>query len=176
MPLDYTHLKVDQTILHSNNQLLLVSNINIPENNFGELNQILDRVRQFIGTEYDNIEDIYYQVNATYDLRNTATGEIRHWSGSFNPRGNRHNILCDFQSYVLGTFNQQVIRACDPQNVYNKLRFFHAQTAWVFDKLTSAVISIQAHVDPEHPTVEHRDLCNVKRGRSKRVHLTFHLP
>lgn len=175
MPLNYTHLKVDQTLLHYNNQYLLVSNVNIPQSEFDQLEQVLDRLLVFIRTDYIHLASIYYQVNATYDLRNSATGEIRHWSGSFNPRGNRQNILSDFQEFVPATFKPVVIQACNPQNIYNRLRFYHAQTAWVFHRLTSAVISIQAQVDPLHPTVERRDLLNNRHGRFNRVHLTFHL-
>lgn len=176
MPLDYTHLKVDQTVLQHNNQYLLVSNVNIPVTEFQQLDQVAQRIQQFIAVDYAGIPHIYFQVCATYDLRNTATGEIRHWSGSFNPRGNRHNILSDFQHYVHTIFSWQLTRACNPTNVYNKLRFYHTQTAWVFDKLTSAIISFQASIDPDHPTVVHKNLLNHRYGRHHRVHLTFHLP
>lgn len=175
MPLDYTQLKVDQTLLQSNERLLLVSNVNIPESEFGQLDAVLTRLQHFVSVDYQHLDSIYYQINATYDLRNSATGEIRHWSGSFNPRGNRLNILCDFQPYVYGTFKEQVTRACDPQNIYNKLRFFHAQTAWVFDKLTSAIVSVQAYINPVHSTIERRQLL-ANHGRRSRVHLAFHLP
>lgn len=177
MPLDYTHLKVDQTLLHYGNQYLLVSNINIPASqlNDQELGPILQRAQNFIQEDYAGLENnnIYYQVCASYDLRNTATGEIRHWSGSFNPRGNRLNILRDFQNFHPANFQEHVTRACDPNNVYNKLRFFHTQTVWVFDRITSAIISIQARVGPLHPTVERRGLLAVRNGHHHRIHITF---
>jgi hypothetical protein len=176
MQLDYTHLKVDQTLLHFEDNYLLISNINIPEPDFVNLDQILDRVQQFVNEDYHNLNDIYYQVCATYDLRNTTTGEIKHWSGSFNPRGNRQNVLKTFQPYTVYTFKDQVIQACHPNNIYNCLRFYHVETSWVFHKLTSAIISIQVEIDPLHPTVERRNLLNVRYGRFKRVHLTFLLP
>ena len=179
MPLDYTHLKVDQTVLHYGDNLLLVSNINIPadrlERGEEELQRVLERTQRFIERDYIGLPpaDIHYQVCASYDLRNTITGEIRHWSGSFNPRGNRVNILCDFQTFSPATFKPQVTRACDPQNVYNKLRFFNVQTVWVFDRLTSAIISVQARVGTFHPTVENKGLLDVRDGTHERVHLNF---
>jgi hypothetical protein len=176
MPLDHTHLKVDQTLLQHDNRYLLVSNINIPESNFSQIDQILNRAQNFLALDYDDLLNIYYQVCATYDLRNTATGEIRHWNGSFNPKGNTHNSLCDFQQYVAGTFKARVTRACARDNVYGRLRFFHVETAWVFDKLTSVIISVQARIDPLHPTLDRRQLLNHRNGRVSRVHITFLLP
>jgi hypothetical protein len=176
MPLDYTHLKVDQTLLRYNDQYLLVSNINIPESDFVRLDQVLARTQQLLALDYNGILNIQFQVCATYDLRNTSTGEIRHWNGSFNPKGNRYNSLCDFQPYLIGTFVNVVTRACHPDNVYNRLRFFHVETAWVFDRLTSAIISVQARIDPQHPTIERRQLLNRRNGRISRVQVTFLLP
>lgn len=173
MPLDYTHLKVDQTLLRYNDRFLLVSNINIPESQFTQLDQVLNRVQHFLTQDYNGLVNIYYQVCATYDLRNTTTGHIRHWNGSFNPKGNRFNTLCDFQLYSVGPFKSQVTRACQPNNIYNRLRFFHVDTAWVFDKLTSAIVTVQAHIDPLHPTIDRRQLLHHRNGRIGRVHITF---
>lgn len=177
MPLDYTHLKVDQTLVYNQTHYLLISNINIPVDEFPQLNQVLARVRQFISQEYIDLQHrLQYQVCATYDLRNTLTGEIRHWSGSFNPRGNRHNILSDFRPYNPDTFDEQIRRACSRENVYSRLRFFHSHTAWVFERLTSAIICLQSPVSANHRTVQHRGLLDIARhGRRSRVHLTFHL-
>lgn len=175
MQLDHTHLKVDQTLLHYEGTFLLVSNINIPQTEFYQLDSVLARAQQFIASDYVGVNNIQYQVCATYELRNTSTGEIRHWSGSFNPRGNRHNILSNFQSYASNQFRTIVTAACTPNNVYNKLRFFHVSTAWVFHRLTSAIVSLQARVDPQHPTVERKGLLLARNGRYTRVHLTFPL-
>jgi hypothetical protein len=173
MPLDYTHLKVDQTLLQHDNRYLLVSNINIPAAYFPQLDHVLDRAQQFLAENYNGIVSIYYQVCATYNLRNTATGEIRHWNGSFNPKGNRYNSLCDFQEYGRGTFKTQVTQACQEDNIYNRLRFFHLETEWVFDKITSVIISAQSKIDLLHPTIERRQLLNYRNGRASRVHVTF---
>lgn len=176
MPLDHTHLKVDQTLLHYGGRFILISNINVPVDLLAteHIAGVLERARQFILRDYRGInhEDIHYQVCATYDLRNTATGEVRHWTGSFNPKGNRLNILCDFQTFISGTFVVEVTRACHPNNIFNKLRFFHTQTVWVFDRLTSAIISVQARVNALHPTIEARGLLDSRNGHHRRVHIT----
>ena len=184
MPLDYTHLKVDQTVLHfgndnngNNNNFLLVSNINIPADRLTQdhLPNVLQRAHNFVLRDYVGIphSKIHYQVCASYDLRNTATGEIRHWSGSFNPRGNRLNVLSDFQTFSTATFVQSVARACDPNNIFDKLRFFHVQTSWVFDRLNSAIITIQARIGSFHPTIENKGLLHVVNGYHQRVHISF---
>ena len=177
MPLDYTHLKVDQTVIHYGDTFILVSNINIPESYFLQLENVLDRTVDFINLDYlADRQTIQYQVCATYDLRNSITQEIRHWSGSFNPKGNRHNILCDFQHFDPGTFRHQIQRACSPDNIYNRLRFFHVQTAWVFDKITSVIICLQGSIGVNHPTIERRGLLDVRNARRhNRIHLTFYL-
>ena len=176
MQLDHTHLKVDQTVMHHGEYLLLVSNINIPVDRLTtDLDQILDRADNFVRQDYVNLHPshIHYQVCASYEIRNTATGEIRHWSGSFNPKGNRLNILSDFQVYSPATFKDEVTRACQPNNVYNKLRFFHVQTAWVFDSLKSVIVCVQANIGALHPTVENRGLLGIRNGAHERIHHTF---
>lgn len=179
MPLDYTQLKVDQTLLHYGGRYLLISNINIPADLLVQphIEGVLERIKRFILLDYTGIADqnVHYQVCATYDLRNTVTGEVRHWSGSFNPRGNRLNILRDFQSFDSETFTEEVRGACHPTNVYNKLRFFHTETVWVFDGLTSAIVSVQAIIGAFHPTVEAKGLLGARDGSHQRIHLSFHL-
>ena len=176
MPLDHTHLKVDQTLLHYGGRFLLITNINIPADYLTDqhLAGVLARTRRLILHDYRGInhQDIHYQVCASYDLRNSETGELRHWSGSFNPKGNRLNILCDFQTFVEDTFETEVARACHPNNVYNKLRFFHTQTTWVFDSLSSAIVCVQARISPNHPTVENKGLLDTRNGHHRRVHIT----
>lgn len=177
MQLDHTHLKVDQTLLHLPDAgYLLVSNVNIPEAEFVNLDAVLVRTQQFIDQDYLGLQNhIHYQVCATYELQNVNTGEIRHWSGSFNPRGNRFNVLSQFQPYQANTFRGIVAHACSPNNVYNRLRFFHVSTAWVFRRISSAIITLQARIRPDHDTVNRRGLLQIRNGRRSRVHVTFYL-
>jgi hypothetical protein len=177
MQLDHTHLKVDQTLLHHNETYLLVSNINIPEGEFHQLDAVLDRAQHFIQQDYADAlgDNIHYQVCATYELQNTNTGETRHWSGSFNPKGNTFNTLSNFARYLPATFKPIVKHACSPQNIYNRLRFFHAHTAWVFRQFTSAIISVQAKVNVNNEAVQRRGHLHPRNRIHERVHVTFHL-
>jgi hypothetical protein len=169
-------LKVDQTVLPMNdNSGIFVTNINIPEQNLNtNLDNVIQRARDLIVNDYIGTYNIQFQVCATYELRNTENGDERQWTGSFNPKGNQLNSLCPFN-----TFNQNfetiVKDSCSPENVYNKLRFYHAQTNWVFHKLTSAIISVQSVVNQTHPTILRKSLLARRHG-SRRAIYSFLLP
>jgi hypothetical protein len=166
MVLGLQDLKVDQTILPSiDNSGVFVTNINIPAEHLNNLDNILQRVRQLIVGDYTNVENIQYQVCATYELRNTQTGDFRQWSGSFNPRGNQLNTLSLFQHFD-NNFERTVRQASTTENVLRRLRFYHVQTNWVFHRLTSIVISVQALVNLTHPTLLRRGLLANRHGRS----------
>jgi hypothetical protein len=168
-------LKVDQTVLPSDGVGIFVTNVNIPESVVGNLDNILERIRLLVVNDYDNIENIQYQVCATYELRNTVTGDRRQWSGSFNPRGNQSNSLSQFQ--VFGPdFIGVVKNACSPDNVLRQLRFHHAQTNWVFHKITSFIVTFQSEINLSHPTLLRRSLLLRRHGNRHRSITSFLLP
>lgn len=168
-------LKVDQTVIPSEDRGIFVTNINIPESEFENLDNVLERVEQFILNDYVNIDRIHFQVCATYELRNTQTGDERQWCGSFNPRGNQSNTLSQFQLFD-PNFQTIVKNASSPENVNRRLKFYHVQTNWVFHKLTSIIISIQAEVNYTHPTILRRNLLTIRNGHRNRTIQSFHLP
>ena len=168
-------LKVDQTVLASDERSVLVTNINIPQHELVNLDNILDRVTTLISTSYINVQNVMFQVCATYELRNSTTGDIRQWTGSFNPSGNQANTLNQFE-YFSPNFKQVVTNACSEGNIYRKLRFYHVQTNWVFNRITSVIIAVQAVVQNNHPTlIENKFLSKDGRGR-RRANQSFLLP
>lgn len=175
MYLTVQDLKVDQTVITSENNGIFVTNINIPESELNNLDTVLERARLLIINDYTNIENIQFQVCATYELRNTQTGDLRHWSGSFNPRGNQSNALSQFQRFG-PNFKTIVKDASSPDNVLRKLRFHHAQTNWVFSRLTSIIISVQSEINLTHPTLIRRSLLFQRHGRRQRTISSFLLP
>lgn len=176
MPLNIHELKVNQTALPIGTDCLLVSNINIPEAYLQDIDPILNRVQTFIVQDYINTPNVHFQVCATYDLRHSQTGAIKTWTGSFNPRGNELNALNGFQLYS-ANFQNVVREACSDDNIYRKLRLFHVDTHWVFDRLVSVYINIQAIVPNNHPTIGRRQLAPVRRhGQTQRAQETFLLP
>ena len=75
-----------------------------------------------------------------------------------------------------GSFERTVKQASTTENVLRRLKFYHVQTNWVFYRLTSIVISVQAQVHLTHPTLLRRGLLARRHGRAKRNIHTFLLP
>lgn len=177
MPLNAHQLKVNQTALPFNKHFLLVSNINIPEHYLrNDFEGVLARAHHFIVEDYTNIQNIQFQVCATYTLVNRVSGETRTWTGSFNPRGNQFNSLNQFQLFG-AHFSQTVREACSDENIYQKLKIFHVDTNWVFEKLTSIYITVQGIAPLHHPTILKRSLASCKKhGKTRRINADFYLP
>lgn len=167
-------LKVDQTALPSGNFAILVSNINIPESEFNNLDVVIERAKNFIVNDYQDAPNILFQVCATYKLKHIESGDTRQWTGSFNPRGNQVNTLCQFQQFT-PQFNIHVRNACSEDNVYRRLRFYHVETSWVFDRLTSIIISVQSLVNLQHRTILQKSLLQ-RRNHGRRTTASFYLP
>jgi len=176
MVLTVNDLKVDQTVLTSDETCIFISNINIPVSYFDELEPVLERTYNFLLQEYDTCRVVQYQVTATYELRNTVDNSIRLWTGSFNPRNNIHSSLTAFE-YLDGTFIQKVAATTDAQFILNKLLVKNIATNYVFERLTSIIINAQAAVSENFSTLLRRNLIyNSNNGRHLRNHITYHLP
>jgi hypothetical protein len=169
-------LKVDQTVIPSEDRGIFVTNINIPQSELSNIDDILERSRQLILANYIHVGNIQYQVCATYQLRNTVTGDQRQWSGSFNPRGNQINTLSPFMTFNNNSFKTIVKDACSDDNIYAKLRFYNVTTNWVFDRITSVIIAVQSVVNLTHPVVLQRGLLATRHGRRTRTVQSFLLP
>lgn len=169
-------LKVDQTVFPSEDSFIFISNINIPvgyvEN---ELEHVIQRAYNFISTDYQNVPVVQYQVTATYELRNTVDNSIRQWTGSFSPRNNAFGSLTPFQ-YFNPSFIPRVREASDLNYIRHKLTFANVTTNYVFERLTSIVINVQAAVNANFPTLMQRNLLYVRNGRRYRNQHTFPLP
>ena len=171
------HLKVDQTVLPlHNNFFLLVSNINIPERFIGQVRPILDRIVQFITNDYGNAaSSIDYQLTASYTLRNTNTGELRTWTGSFYPTGNDRASITPFRTYR-PNFVHTVSQDLQWHNITNKLQFNQLDSVWKFESLISVIVNFQGKIAHNHHVFHTKRHWANNRRRRKRTHLTFHLP
>lgn len=168
------HLKVDQTALSLGTFSIFVSNINIPEHYLERVRPVLERVYTFIRREYDGISDIRYQLTATYELKNTETGALRHWCGSFLPKENNLSSIDTF--HVFGpNFVNRLEQLCDRPSITLKLALVNVETKWEFESLTSLVITVQAKVPDNFRSLINRNLHNIQNGRT-RAHATFPLP
>lgn len=168
------NLKVDQTVLTlDNGGCIFVSNINIPTTYLDQKEEILTRVYNFIQSDYIGCTSVQYQVTCTYELRNTVDGSIRQWTGSFSPRNNFYGSLTPFE-YFGDSFIQIVANATDMNVVLEKLKFTNTATNYVFERLTSIIINVQALVNAHFPTLITRNL--IYNGRHFRSHNTIQLP
>jgi len=176
MPLPIQQLKVDQTALLHNNSYLLISNINIPSHFINQLanNGVLQMVINFIDNDYTNVQNIYYQVTATYTLRHSQSGATKQWTGSFSPAGNVLNAIQPFQLYTLESIRNLPL-VCNVNATETILRTSNLETLWKFESLTSIILNVQALVPFNHPTLLNRDLVHTGYGR-RRVHISFPLP
>lgn len=176
MSLAVHHLKVDQTVLTSDETRIFISNINIPISYFEQIDSVVQRAYVFLQQEYDSCPVVQYQVTATYELRNTVDNSIRQWSGSFNPRNNIQGSLTPFE-YFDASFIPKVTATTDPAFFLQQLRVKNISTNFVFERLTSIIINVQAAVPKHFPTLVRRNLLyNGTNYRHYRNHITFYLP
>ena len=169
------HLKVDQTTLSLETSVIFLSNVNIPERYIDRLRPVLERISAFVNRDYEGIEDIRYQLTATYTIRNKLDGEVRQWTGSFLPRGNNNLSTIDSFHPFGPDFVDRLEQVCDRQSIIAKLLLNNADTKWEFDSLTGLVLNVQAQVPRGFNTLIRRDLNSVRHGHATR-HVTFPLP
>ena len=182
-------LKVDATAISNNlerngpQRFLVIFNVNIPEhivygggNGGGQDSYpaVLERVREFLKTEYSNVNEIYYQITATYYLVHKISGDTRLWTGSFFPKSSAVARLAPFQRFNEITFVNHVTQNTTRESVEAKLNWTDQDSNWQFDRLASVIINAQANVTPSHPVLTRRRL--VTHGGRRRVHITFELP
>lgn len=169
------HLKVDQTTVGLDTFVIFISNINIPERYIDRLRPVLQRIYAFVAGDYEGIEDVQYQVTATYTIRNTHDGEVRQWTGSFLPKANNNLSTIDSFQPFGPDFVDRLELLCNRENVIAKLLLHNADTRWEFDSLSGLVLNVQAKVPRGFHTLSRRDLNSVRHGHATR-HVTFPLP
>lgn len=177
-------LKVDQACLKLPNKAIFISNINIPDQYLDspELPNVVQRIQQFIASDYIGVPNVQFQVCASYKLVHTTSGATRHFHGSFMPGGNQSNVLLTFRP-VTETFRDEILEVCQRQIVQFTLLHYNVDTNWVFDSLTSIIISVQALMPLSHTTLFNRGFVGrsghgFRRNATKlrRHQTTFPLP
>jgi hypothetical protein len=168
-------LKVDAIAVPSRNSYMVIYNINIPVAIFREpdlLRDALERSKRLLIADLAPAS-IFYQLTASYVLRNTSDGLERLWTGSFHAQGNRPAQLSGFERFDRATFVQDCIQSLF--HVEEKLTWFGQDTSVVFDRLLSIIINVNTRVGTTHPVLEERNLL-VYNARYTKKHRTFALP
>jgi hypothetical protein len=171
-------LKVDVIALpqRTGKDFIVVYNINIPVATVHDeelRRQALERAQRLLSADLAPSR-MYYQLTGSYILRNTHTGDTKLFTGSFCPQGNCPSIIQGFQPFNAETFVQNSFAALD--NAEEKLRSWRGlDTNFVFDRLVSVIVNVNAPVTQKHPILEKRQLLR-SHGRYSRRHRTFKLP
>jgi len=174
-PLQREDLKLDATVLELENQLLVIYNANIPaylcadEN---ERREALIRIANLFATDFT--KQCFYQVTASFTLRNKGTGEIRLWTGSFSPRGNFHAQLSAFEEFNHNTFVQTALR--QTSNVASRLSWRGHDTLWTFDDLKSVIISAQCKLNRDDGLFLKRNFFPHRKRKHERISIRFEIP
>jgi hypothetical protein len=147
---------------------IIIYNINIPIeyfNNAEEGYQVLNKVRNLLLRDfYDSV--VSYQITASYQLRNTQTGELRTWTGSFNARNNAPAQLSGFEIFDNDTFIETSLDHIE--DVDNRLTTFE-ETKWVLNQIISIIFSVQSKVK------YNSQILNKFPHHGRRSHQTFAL-
>lgn len=174
-------LMVHQTLLANERGYVFVSNINVPErllqNPISRL-ALARRIRAFGCTDYAEIPMVQFQITASFELRHVTTGAIRQWTGSFNPSGNRTTSLHNFELFEpAGVFERAFVRSSDPAVAADILRTrpTGVDSSWIFHRLTSVIVCLQAVVGRNHHAIYSRQLLNIRSGRRRAIR-SFPLP
>jgi len=77
---------------------IVLYNVNLPRRLWQDESSLI-RIRDLVTRDFHNVSGIYFQMSATYTLVNRENGEIRTWSGSFNPRNRVISELTSHSSF-----------------------------------------------------------------------------
>jgi len=106
MPSPWDTFKVTAlSIRHSEykSERLVLYNVNVPVHLISNEN-VYNVIRDTIVHDFDNNSGIYFQLSAVYTLVNRDTGDLRTWTGSFNPRNRQPNQLTTHRRFEPDTF------------------------------------------------------------------------
>jgi hypothetical protein len=131
---------------------LVLYNVNLPRRLWQD-EQSLVRIRDIVTRDFGEVAGVYFQLSATYTLANRETGEIRIWSGSFNPRNRDISELTSHSTFEPDTFVEFVLAHSSPEWVHDKLNAgvtAGKTSVWVLDEVKSIVISFQGRLGNRH--------------------------
>jgi hypothetical protein len=152
---------------------IVLYNVNLPRRLWQDESSLI-RIRDLVTRDFHNVSGIYFQMSATYTLVNRENGEIRTWSGSFNPRNRVISELTSHSSFQSDSFVPFVLAHSSPDWVFDKLTTGGGQltagktSVWVLDEVKSIVISFQARVGVSHSFFSRYPSLNWRTRRSSR--------
>ena len=104
----------------TNNERLVSYNINLPVPIIPNEN-VYSVIRDTIVHDFDNSPSIYFQISAVYTLVNRETGDLRTWTGSFNPRNRQVSQLSAHRLFEADSFVNFARANCSVEVAVQKL-------------------------------------------------------
>jgi hypothetical protein len=149
------------SIRHSRNKTerLVLYNVNVPVHLISNDN-VYNVIRDTIVRDFRNDPGIYFQLSAVYTLVNRDTGDLRTWTGSFNPRNRQPSQLSTHRRFEADTFIEFARANSSIEVVLQKLTANYAtagQTSvWSLQDLKAIIFSFQCKVRASHRLFLHR--------------------
>jgi len=175
LPLNGEGFQVDATAIELDNQYIIVYNANIPVvlvQDEQDRRQALERIQNLFQSDF-GARETYFQITASYMLRNTGTNELRYWSGSFFARGNFPAQLSNFEQFNPATFVQTSL--AQTRDVEARLTWRGHDTLWTFESLKSIIINAQCKVGKQDALLTKRNFVP-DSSRFTRVFRRFAIP
>jgi len=146
------------SVRHSatDNERLVSYNINLPVPLIPNEN-VYSVIRDTIVHDFDNSPGIYFQISAVYTLVNRDTGDLRTWTGSFNPRNRQVSQLSAHRLFEADSFVNFARANCSVEAAVQKLtansdaRTTAGKTSvWSLQDLKAIIFSFQCRLYPTH--------------------------
>ena len=139
---------------YENSSERLVSyNINLPVNLLTKEN-VFTVIRDTIVHDFNHNSDVYFQISAVYTLVNRETGDIRTWSGSFNPRNRQPSQLTTHQRFQADTFIEFAQQHSSLERAKETLTANYTaagkDSVWTLQDLKSIIFSFQCKLPASH--------------------------
>jgi len=140
----------------TNNERLVSYNINLPVPLIPNEN-VYSVIRDTIVHDFDNSPGIYFQISAVYTLVNRDTGDLRTWTGSFNPRNRQVSQLSAHRRFEADSFINFARANCSVEVAVQKLTANSAArttagktSVWSLQDLKAIIFTFQCRLYPTH--------------------------
>jgi len=149
------------SIRHSINKTerLVLYNVILPVHLISNEN-MYNVIRDTIVYDFDNNSGIYFDLSAVYTLVNLDTGDLRTWTGRFNPRNRQPSQLSTHRRFEADTFIDFAGANSSVEEALQKLTANYStagQTSvWTLQDLKAIIFSFQCKVRASHRLFQHR--------------------
>ena len=145
------------SIRHSRNKTerLVLYNVNVPVHLISNDN-VYNVIRDTIVRDFRNDPGIYFQLSAVYTLVNRDTGDLRTWTGSFNPRNRQPSQLTTHRRFEPDMFIDFARANSSIEVVLQRLTANHVADEKTWLLLNSIVFYFQCKLRASHRLFLHR--------------------